>query len=245
MFSVSNIFATEIRDVDKENIHPNVLIQVKGLDTYAEEKDNQEVKISKTQQEDEQEFWNNKKVLALELSGHLKEDHLCMLKDTTYEELYFHRVFGYNNKTYFYRNHLNISPETINKNIKVLCLQACGLVSKNIRGISLLGQLEKLYLSANPIIDEDVKLIMQLVNLKVLHLASTKIGNIGVKLLAQIPSLIELDISSNFNITDEGFKSFSNNKTIKKLNVETNNISKETYKLLKREGIEIKYFPDL
>jgi Leucine-rich repeat (LRR) protein len=75
---------------------------------------------------------------------------------------------------------------------------------------SSIETIKELKLNENNVTDADILLIRQLTSLSVLHLSGTGINDISLRHLTGLDNLEYIDLSYNYEITDQGFKEFIN-----------------------------------
>jgi len=93
------------------------------------------------------------------------------------------------------------------------------ITSKGLNSLRSLTALDKLDLGDLSIKGTDLACLVPMVHLKNLDLARTRLGNNAMKNLSKVSTLVNLRLSKNLDITDEGVSVLANLKNLRELNL--------------------------
>jgi len=129
------------------------------------------------------------------------------------------------------------------KNLKYLNIASNNITDYGFKQIAAISSLEDLIISYNKITDQGIKYLVNHRNLKSIMITGSLpkdyndvfVGDKGIEYLSKIVSLEKIDLSMNYKITDKSVKYLIEMKHLKELRIRDTNISKESFKLLKKK----------
>jgi|GEM_PF-3162582 len=221
------LLATDVSS-DKENVFKDSNLQLKKSHIDHTSKS---VSIQNTPKE------------TLRLEGQATEEGLLKLQDPRYNAIYLHCFYSMSAHPAFTDDSLNVSTDTVNAGLSMLSYRASGLHSVNILRINELSNLTAIDLAGNVIDIEGVKSIAQLQKVWYLDLSDNRLNNKAVEFLSAMESLVQLSLCQNRNINDDGIKYLIPHNKLKKLNIEFTQVSEEGCFALRKNGLQVIYFP--